>query len=153
MLAVPKCAGLLCVLQCADAQEHDCELQLVSQRRHTSKRPVFNNGGVMQVPYTLTVVSPPSVNYESASNMEVVSSGPNGIGNLTAVLPDMAIPSGTNLKANVTFTVNATSQVSSVTTADEGKYCHLAIAYYRTLMPAKSARGISALPTSRFGDV
>lgn len=83
----------------------------------------------MQVPYTLTVVSPPSVNYESASNMEVVSSGPNGIGNLTAVLPDMAIPSGTNLKANVTFTVNATNQVSSVTTADEGKYCRLAIAY------------------------
>jgi hypothetical protein len=129
MPAVRECAGILCVLQCAETQERECELKLVSQGRHTSKRPVFNNGGVMQVPYTLTVVSPPSVNYESASNMEVVNSGPNGIGNLTAVLPDMAIPSGTNLKANVTFTVNATNQVSSVTTAHEGKDCRLAIAY------------------------
>lgn len=66
---------------------------------------------MMQVPYTLTVVSPPSVNYESASNMEILSSGPNGIGNLTATSPDLAIPAGSNMKANVTFTVNATNQV------------------------------------------
>lgn len=39
------------------------------------------------------------------------SSGPNGIGNLTASLPDLAIPAGENLKVNVSFTVNATNQV------------------------------------------
>lgn len=64
----------------------------------------------LQVPYTLTVVSPSGVKYESADNLIVASSG-NGIGNLTAILPDLAIPAGENLKANVSFTVNATSQV------------------------------------------
>ncbi|EIE25045.1 hypothetical protein COCSUDRAFT_46570 [Coccomyxa subellipsoidea C-169] len=72
---------------------------------------IFNNATEdLQVPYTLTVVSAPSVNYESASNMEILSSGPNGIGNLTATSPDLAIPAGSNMKANVTFTVNATNQ-------------------------------------------
>ncbi|CAL8461996.1 g1527 [Coccomyxa elongata] len=71
---------------------------------------IFNNGSAdIPVPYTLTVVSPSSVRYESADNLIVASSG-NGIGNLTAILPDLAIPAGENLKANVSFTVNATSQ-------------------------------------------
>lgn len=68
------------------------------------------NVTALQVPYTLTVVSPSSVNYESADNLVVASSG-NGIGNLTATMADLAIPAGENLKANVSFTVNATNQV------------------------------------------
>ncbi|BDA41280.1 probable major extracellular endoglucanase at C-terminar half [Coccomyxa sp. Obi] len=71
---------------------------------------IFNNASAdIPVPYTLTIVSPPNVNYESAEHLTVASSG-NGIGNLTATMADLAIPAGENLKANVSFTVNATNQ-------------------------------------------
>jgi hypothetical protein len=58
------------------------------------------------------VVSPGDVKYRSSSSVDVTGPGRKGVGTLTASSPDLAIPAGGTLKGNISFTVNATNQVS-----------------------------------------